>query len=250
MDHFPHQSLPITYQYLISAWIYKTLAKSNGDFADWLHEQGYERNGRRYKLFCFSELRPKRYKIHGKENVFELVEGPTHLELSFLMDDGLKYLVSGLFSDNLVPLKGIGQNILLQVKNVDLIRAPSFQESMNFSCMTPIGISVSEEGKKHAQFIEPTDDRYADNFAYNLVHKANAYLGEEKYHAEEVHWELISEKIKHRKWTIKGIDIKGKQYDFKLTAPSELIRIGYFAGFGIQNSALGMGMVRIKNERR
>ena len=38
--------------------------------------------------------------------------------------------------------------------------------------------------------------------------------------------------------------MKENLYDFEITAPVEMIEMGYFAGFGGQNSAAGMGMVR------
>lgn len=53
IDHLPHQKLPINYQYLISSWIYAVLYASDGEFATWLHEHGYELNGKKDFLHSF-----------------------------------------------------------------------------------------------------------------------------------------------------------------------------------------------------
>lgn len=35
------RTIPINYQYEVSAWIYKTIRFGNGGFGEWLHSQGY-----------------------------------------------------------------------------------------------------------------------------------------------------------------------------------------------------------------
>ncbi len=96
-DHLPNVKLPMNYQHIISAWIYDTLYKSDPEFGDWLHEQGFEYKGKRYKHFCFSFLSPARYRIEGRD--FLLAEAPTELILSFQMEEGGKKWISQIFKD-------------------------------------------------------------------------------------------------------------------------------------------------------
>lgn len=247
IEHLPEQQLPLNYQYLISSWIYKVLHESDADFASWLHEQGYTLNGKSYKHFCFSMLRPKRYHIHSKEKVFELVEGPTDLILSFNIDKAVKDMVKGLFQNNMIQWTSGSFNLLGMVTQVQLLAAPEFRATMGFRTLTPICISVGNEESKHAEYLSPTDERYAQAFAKNLVDKANAYLDTEMYSVAQVQFRLLSEKPKDKLWTIKGTEVKGYLFDFELSAPPELIAIGYYGGFGVQNSALGMGVCEILN---
>ncbi|MGI9527808.1 MAG: CRISPR-associated endoribonuclease Cas6 [Weeksellaceae bacterium] len=249
IDHLPHQKLPINYQYLISSWIYSVLSSSDSEFATWLHEHGYERNGKQYKHFCFSMLRPQRYKIYPKEKVFELQEGPTELVLSFNIDKAGKNIIKGLFKDNMMQLNsGECYKMLGMVNQVELVKPPEFTKVMNFKTQTPICLSLKEEDKKHGTYLHPEDDRFADVFAINLVNKVNAFIGEEKYKMEEVRFKLTSNKVKNKLWKVKGTEIKGYLFDFELSAPQELIEIGYYAGFGVQNSALGMGFCEVINK--
>lgn len=246
IDHLPNQKLPINYQYLISSWVYKTLHQSDSDFANWLHEQGYTLKGKKYKHFCFSLLNPKLYKIHKRESVFELVEGSTQLTLSFNIDQAAKNMVKGLFQDNMMQLSSGKFNMLGMVNQVQLLQPPQFEESMHFKALTPICISVGNENSQHAKYLNPTDKRYAEAFAANLVDKANAYVEEEKFQVGDVAFDLLTQNPKEKLWTIKGVNIKGYLFDFELKAPKELMEIGYNAGFGVQNSALGMGFCEQK----
>ncbi|MXV38199.1 CRISPR-associated endoribonuclease Cas6 [Flavobacteriaceae bacterium Ap0902] len=250
IDHLPHQQLPINYPYLISSWIYHVLYSSDSAFATWLHEHGYQTKGKRYKHFCFSMLRPQRYKIHPREKVFELVEGPTELVLSFNVDKAGKDIIKGLFKDNIMQIKsGEYFKMLGMVNQVELLSPPTFSEIMQYTTQTPICVSVKEENNPYATYLEPDDERYAETFAINLVDKANAYLGDEKYHIDQVSFKLLSSKFQSKLWKIKGIKVKGYLYDFSLSAPPELQEMGFAGGFGVQNASLGMGFCEVKKKK-
>jgi CRISPR-associated endoribonuclease Cas6 len=50
--------LPLSYQYELSAAIYKILSKADAEYATWLHNNGFELNPqKKFKLFTFSRLR-------------------------------------------------------------------------------------------------------------------------------------------------------------------------------------------------
>lgn len=94
LNHPPNSILPINYAYPISAMIYKMLQKADPVFSQWLHEHGWGEDGKKYKLFTFDKLTPTYFKIQGDR--FILVEGPTYLTLSFLMDEALGHFIQGL----------------------------------------------------------------------------------------------------------------------------------------------------------
>ncbi len=51
------QVLPMNYQYPVSAWIYKVLARGDNQFSEFLHEQGFcMENQKTFKLFTFSNF--------------------------------------------------------------------------------------------------------------------------------------------------------------------------------------------------
>lgn len=244
IEHLPEQKLPINYQYLISSWIYKTIHRSDSEFAEWLHEEGYTYNGKKYKHFCYSTLQPRRYKIHSNNSTFELAEGPTKLMVSFNIDKAAKDLLKAVFQDNVIELNS-GKNFkfLGMINHVQLSKPPDFTNHPRFKSMTPICISVGSDTHEHAQYLQPGDHKYAAAFCKNLVDKANAFLEEDKFNIDQVSFKLLTPDPKSKLWTIKGISIKGYEFEFELDAPVELMEIGYYAGFGVQNSSLGMGLV-------
>jgi CRISPR-associated endoribonuclease Cas6 len=94
LQHPPNQVLPVNYQYLISSWIYRTLGNADAAFAQQLHEQGYDFGGKKYKLFTFSNLRPKWFDLDKRNATFTLAKSPTTLELSFHVDEAVEWPLS------------------------------------------------------------------------------------------------------------------------------------------------------------
>lgn len=245
LNHLPNQKLPINYQYLISSWIYNTLHRSDSSFAKWLHEEGYQRDElgkKRYKHFCFGLLRPRRYEL--KNGSFILQEAPTHLTLSFNVEEGAKHIIRGLFQNNSMQLGSGSKNVLMTIEEAQIMTEPRFTEMMKYKSLTPICISVGREDEKYAQYLSPLDDGYADAFVFNLVDKANTFYKTEKFRAEDVTLTIKTNEPRSKKWTVKGINVIGYKFAFELKAPMELQRVGYYAGFGVANSSLGMGMVK------
>lgn len=56
-------SIPISYHYELSAAIYKILASSDVAYAEWLHDNGFNCDTKRFKLFTFSDLVVPRYEL-------------------------------------------------------------------------------------------------------------------------------------------------------------------------------------------
>lgn len=91
-------------------------------------------------IFAFRCFYPKRFKIHPKEQVFELLEAPTHL--SFNIDQGAKNMLKSLFQNNLIELKSGGYfEFLGMINQVQLQALPEWREQMYYRAQTPICIS-------------------------------------------------------------------------------------------------------------
>lgn len=48
---------PVNYQYLLSAAVYKIFQRADQDFAFFLHNKGYRRRPKSFKLFTFFDIR-------------------------------------------------------------------------------------------------------------------------------------------------------------------------------------------------
>jgi CRISPR-associated endoribonuclease Cas6 len=129
---------------------------------------------------------------------------------------------------------------------------------MRFRTISPLLISQKVEGLKAAKYLSPDEHAYSMRIANNLMNKLRAIqkAGMDIPDANPLpDMESCQTQIKIlSKPRKKGITIKantpqqtqivGFLYDFEITAPVPLLRIGYHAGFGEKNS-LGMGCCEI-----
>ena len=251
LQHKLNQVLPINYQYLVSSWIYRTLGNANSEFATKLHEQGYNFGGKQYKLFTFRALQPNWYRIDKHAKTFILVKSPTVIELSFFIEDALQHFVVGLFKNQSFTLSS-GQTFKVdfEVSSIEIVPKPIFKPTMQFSLQTPLCISQDQEGERYAQYLHPENKDYVTLLIQNLLRKQQALQPvptneiDKQLSLPPFDYRLLSQP-KRSPRTIKNIKVIGYVFDFELSAPLELLELGYYAGFGEKNSALGMGMVGI-----
>lgn len=252
LNHQTNQALPINYQWLISSWIYRTLEKASPEFSAWLHEKGFGYQGRQYKLFTFSALSPQRYQIDQKAQAFVLVQPPSTIQLSFYVDEAMQHFIMGLFKGQQFSLKSGRFQADFEVSAIEMLAPPPFHEQMRFRLLTPLCVSRQEEGKKYADYLHPEDEGYGELLIQNLLHKQGALqqqaVGPTYPNAEvdpPCDFRLLSQQPKSKLFTIKGVSIRGYLFDFELAAPTDLLELGYYAGFGEKNSGLGMGMAGV-----
>ncbi|MFP4449291.1 MAG: CRISPR-associated endoribonuclease Cas6 [Bacteroidales bacterium] len=250
--------LPLNYQYELSSWIYKTLNYGNQEFADWLHQEGYTNDYKNFKLFTFSnllidkyEIKSDRMKINSRENA---------LIVSFYPINSLEYFVTGLFNNQQFTIGDKKTRAAFTIKTVEKLSEPEFKSTMEFKTLSPVLISYkNSENQKYAEYKHPEDDNYSDLLIKNLVEKYNAFYKAEAnpfgvpnpervkpLETANLDYELKTlTKPKSRLITIKSgtkqeSKLRGYLYKFQIKAPAELIRLGYYAGFGEKNS-LGFG---------
>lgn len=255
LQHYPNQVLPVNYQYLIASWIYRTLGNANSEYATRLHEEGYDFAGKTYKLFTYSTLHPKWFDLNKRAETFTLAQGPTELVLSFHMQDALQHFVVGLFKDQRFSLEsGRRFRADFEITGIETLPKPTFHKTMRFRTITPICLSRNEEGKTHAQYLPPELPEYGELLIQNLMRKYRAAFADvaatsdmpnlEYFAYSNTSFHLLN-RPKSKLLAIKGVKMRGWLFDFELTAPRELLEVGYFGGFGVGCSGLGMGMVRI-----
>lgn len=245
LNHKPGQTLPINYAYFISAWIYKTIAEANKEYAEQLHSHGYEFNGKKFKLFTYGKLAPQWFNIDKKRQLFILKTPPTSLSISFYVNDALTHLITSIFKNQSFSLGNEHHRAELKVETIEVEALPQFKNKMRFKSISPIFMSSGSEDEKYAHYMSPEEDGYGEMLIRNLVQKKAAFeQKEENIILPDFEFKLLSE-AKPRLQNIKGIKIKAYEYDFEIGTPRDLLELGYLAGFGGKNSALGMGMVEI-----
>lgn len=234
-------TLPINYNHLLVGVIYRFLAESNPEYADFLHEEGYQAAQKRFKLFTFSQLMAERRRITGDQIHFRstltwLVSSPVEQFLSHFADT---LLTQGRLS--------IGQH-QLRILDVNIPRTPRFQPQMQFRCLSPIVMSAVREndGQRRTHYCLPDDPQLSELIRQNLLRKHEA-IHRCFPQDETLSFRFDNNYIRRKQGRVtrlvdfKGIKIRGILCPFRVSGSPALIKVGYECGFGDKNSA-GFGM--------
>jgi CRISPR-associated endoribonuclease Cas6 len=172
-----------------------------------------------------------------------------YLDLSFYMDKAAEKFIIGVFRDQKMKVENNRFRAAFQIGQITTMPEPEFSPSMIFKAWAPINIAQKQEGRQD-QYLRPEEPDFSELLALNLADKYQNATGE-AISVNEIKYELLTdpEKISSRKISIKEqsraeTQIKGyHDFEFKLTAPIEVIKCGYYSGFGRFNGQ-GMGMVK------
>ena len=236
--------LPINYNYFLASAIYGFLRESDPEYADFLHQDGYEQENRRFKLFTFSQLMAKRREIRGDQIYFR---SPLTWYVSSSQEPFLENFAAALMGAGILQIEGHR----LQVQDVEVLRQPRFGPQMTFRCFSPITMSTMRErdGQLGTHYCLPDDLQFSELVRQNLIRKYEAVYRHpptEKSFAMTFDQAYMDKKGGRvtRLVNYKGIRIRGVVSPFHVIGAPELIRVGYACGFGDKNSA-GFGMVEV-----
>lgn len=246
-----YRTIPVNYQYPLSAWIYKTINEGNHEFARFLHTKGYGSGNKAFKFFTFSMLEFSQSGYSLQDNRLHIQAETCALEVSFMAPEAMQHFISGLFRNQQFTLGDKTSRAAFGVRSVEAIALPVFTDKMCFTALSPILVSHQQTNRATAAYLAPDNPMFGKLLTDNLTAKYAAavqsgLLQWEKDAGGEqsVQFELIG------KYKMKGLTIKegtpyqtkiiGYMFSFRIAAPEALIRLGYQAGFGEKNS-LGLG---------
>lgn len=244
--------IPIDYQHALQAYVYKLIAVSNADYAEFLHDEGYRTASdpgaaKTCKLFCFSGLRcdKNRRRLQGDRIVYS--PGPIDWLLASPRDEFLLHSATGLLSaGSVVDICGA----VLEIESVEAFSTPEFAESVKFTCLTPvIAAAARAEGGTH--YLRPADASFSDVVRKNLLWKYRMlHDSEPANQALELKFDerYISDPRNRggtKLITFKGISMVGALAPFTLTGSSQLMQTAWDCGLGAKNG-IGMGMVEAR----
>lgn len=237
--------LPINYQYELSSWIYKVLNEGDPIFSAWLHSQGYKTKEKPFRLFTFSRLIIDKVKVKGDRLM--ILSNKIKLIISFLPDEIITPFIIGLFKDRHLILGDNFTQVAFDVIAVENLKPIEFTDEMTFTTLSPLFVDQMEAGEKNKKHLSPDAVNYSQNISSNLKEKYRAFNNKEP----DNNWQDVEitaiGKLKPKTITIKAgtpnqTQIKAYEFKFKITGTPELIKIGYYGGFGGLNSQ-GFGCV-------
>jgi CRISPR-associated endoribonuclease Cas6 len=242
--------LPIDHQYELMSLVYRLLEVSDTDYARFLHEEGYGREGtntKRMKLFVFSKLRVPKNRRRVEGSNLRLYPGRIEWLLSSPREDFLRHSATGLLSAGSRLLVG---QVGLTITGVEALPTPEFSETVRFRCLTSIVASQTlSDGRTY--YLRPKDEAaFSEAVRRNLLHKYLLLSGGAAPEEDRLRLTFDADYLsnpKHRgtqKVCIKGIEVVGAFAPFTLTGSIELMRVAWECGLGEKNSA-GFGMVEV-----
>ncbi len=233
--------LPYNYNYPLASAIYSFLGRGDAAFSDFLHDEGFCLDGKAFKLFTFSPLFSSRRKAL-KDGL--LIEGKLDWFISSPKEEFVTSLAQGILEQGFLSF--LGQRLI--VKQVEVLKRPSFEPRMSFRTLSPIVISTGEVdagGRFHKRYLSPEEPEFSRILEENLRRKYQACYGKEPSE-EGISLEFLRAP-QSKLLDYKGIKIRGWFMHFIAQGSAELIELGYEAGFGENNSA-GFGMVEVIEE--
>jgi CRISPR-associated endoribonuclease Cas6 len=252
----PKQLLTFNYQYPLSSWIYGIISKGNEVFAEFLHEKGYKTDtGKQFKLFTFSGLRFPGKTTKQSPNFpgyLEVNSRKAYLDVSFFLPEQLEPFVSGLFKQQAAFIGDKNHGLQMQVRNIEMIKEPIFEADKTYFCKTKTAVVMGElkEDSKHEQYIPPLSPNYNQLIINNIIDKCRSVgININNVKTEDIIFEVSKLKAKTTLQTIKAntdqeTKVKGYNYEFKLKASPEILKLIYATGIGSMNS-LGFGVWEI-----
>ena len=235
--------LPINYNYFLTGVIYGFLSESDPEYANFLHQDGYEQERRRFKLFTFSQLMAER-QVQGDQIHFR---SPLTWCVSSSQQLFLENFAAALMETGILRI----DHHRLRVQDVEVLPPPRFGQRMSFRCLSPITMSTKREraDKLVTHYCLPDDPQFSELVRQNLIRK---YEAVHRHPPEETSFAMTFDQayIDKREGRVtrlvdfKGTKIRGVLAPFHVIGAPELIHIGYTCGFGDKNSA-GFGMVEV-----
>ncbi len=232
-------TLPIQYNHLVQAMIYRHLEES---LAVWMHDEGFQYYKRTFKLFTFSRL-VGRFELYNKNMIFK---GPVHLKISSPYTKFLESLAEYLVKAKYILLNR--QKCLLNAVEVEMER--HFETPALIKMLSPVTVYSTlknGEGKKKTYYYSPWEQEFSKLIIDNIRKKASAYKATKNLpEMDGAYIKPVKVDGKRNFHIVKFKDfvIHGWSGIYELNLPPIYMRLAHDAGLGAKNSQ-GFGMMEI-----
>lgn len=239
--------LPINYQYEQSGVIYKMLFDASQEYSTWLHDNGYQLNGKQFKLFTYSQLEIPQYQIDKQKGRFIIKSDIVHWYISFLPEQSTEKFIQGVFMNQSFDLGDRWSRVHFQIQQVELQPAPDLTGEASFETLSPLCLSKREEDGR-TTYLPPIGDYAQQSIYSSLTNRYEAFYGKPYAGPSDFHFTLLSDPkpklIKVKADTPQETQVKGYLCRFRLTTDLALMKILYETGVGVKGSQ-GWGMVKV-----
>lgn len=234
-------SLPMSHNHIVQAALLAWL--QDEDYTTFLHDTGYQKERRTFKLYSFSQLLGKhRLNAKTKKLVFE---DTVSIYLSSYMEEMEDYVKAGLDMER--PLR-LGK-VLLPVVAAYIVEDEF--EDCYVQAVSPITIHSTFElptGTRKTYYYEPEEKDFSVMLRDNLVRKYKTVYDREPEDASFLLVPLKDGSLKKHVVKYRNTVIIGWTGRFRMSGSPELIKMALLAGAGARNS-MGFGCL-VQIEKR
>lgn len=239
------RELPINYQYPLQGVIYHLMEKADAQFSAWLHENGFKLNGKRFKLFTYSNLIVPKFGIDKERERLIIYSDEVILYVSFLPEQSTQKFVQGLFQQQSFQVADRVSGVQFLVKEIQVMTPLTYSSNMVFNTLSPICISLRNE-RGHMDYLSPEDPRYELGILSGLLDRYNTIYGYPFSGGAHCQIQLLSKPksslVSIKSGTPQATKVRGYRYQFKINLPEELMQIAYESGLG-EKGSMGFGMI-------
>lgn len=232
-------SVPIQYNHIVQAIIYSWI--SDEKFKDFIHNKGYRFEERVYKLFTFSKINGafRMDKENRKINFFN----DMRITISSASNEFMEYLLNSvLIESNPINIGGA----IVEISRVEVKEYPDLSHKVQVYTLSPVTAYSTLENKK-TRFYNPFDMEFSQYIRNNLLHKYEAYYGNQPENSDFTIIPIGA--VKEAKVNYKGFHILAYNCEMEMEGSEELLRMAYDAGIGGKGSQ-GFGCIEVKNSTR
>ncbi len=227
--------LNFNYQHSLMGMVYKMVADRDLGLALRIHSD------RNPKVFTFSWLRGKPSKV-GNMGLFYR----KGTKVKFIFSSWIDEIINA-FSTSLLN----SQYVLVNSSKFFVESLRIYEEDpgskAKFILLSPIVVSkgVKMKDKVYHEFLSPENGEFFQRIVENLKKRYSMYVGKEPGDVRIIPDEdYLSKKRTSKLVDIRGTKIRGHVFPFEVNGDEDLIRFGYYAGFG-ERTAQGFGCAEI-----
>ncbi len=228
--------LPVNYHQILQGIIYRNIQNEYG-YSSFLHDEGYTYGQRRYRLFCFSDIRGEG-TVKNKKITFI---GP----LSFEVSSPENYLIRTL-EDNVSREGFMFEDHSFTHISINLSDFEVESRHLTVRALSPITVYETNDQTGKTRYFSPTDSEFEEEMNYNFQRKYEAYYGIPVTEMLQIKPIKVNDRDKCVT-TYKGIYITGYYGIYSLEGPRKYLNFLYQTGLGAKNSQ-GFGMIAALRE--
>ncbi|SFI00774.1 CRISPR-associated protein, Cas6 family [Tindallia magadiensis] len=233
-------NLPIHYNYYLQGMIYRHISE---ELADFLHNEGFTFEKRKFRLFCFSQLQGD--AVYLKDSKRIQFNNAVKLSITSPIPEFCQELGNSLLLSEEIELA----NQKLKVEEVTARSNRITDSKENFTLISPATVYSTlqrPDGRKYTVYHSPEEKEFGQQVDGNLRKKYISLYGEEPPKEP-----VITKSLNKSRQSViyyKNSFVKGYSCCIQMEGPEELLQMAVDTGIGSKNSQ-GFGCLAVEERR-